>query len=196
MRKVLARFPRSLYARNLLVATYLRKGQPVKAEDTLAPGLKQAPQDPTILRAAGEVAFANNKFVDAAKYYEQALVFEKDSVSLRTRLAQIRLAAGETVRALVDLETASGLDKNAYQADLSLVSTYLSQKQYEKALDAVATLESKQPSNPLTFVTKATIYIARRDVKSARSSLEKALSIQFNYLPAARILSVTALVMI
>ena len=189
LRKVLARFPRSLYARNLLVATYLRKGQPVKAEDTLAPGLKQAPQDPTILRAAGEVAFANNKFVDAAKYYEQALVFEKDSVSLRTRLAQIRLAAGETVRALVDLETASGLDKNAYQADLSLVSTYLSQKQYEKALDAVATLESKQPSNPLTFVTKATIYIARRDVKSARSSLEKALSIQFNYLPAARILA-------
>ena len=189
LRKVLATYPRSLYARNLLVATYLRKGQPLKAEDTLAPGLKQAPQDPTVLRAAGEVAFANNKFADAAKYYEQALAIEKDSVALRTRLAQIRLATGETVRALEDLQTASGLDKNAYQADLSLVSAYLSQKQYEKALAAVATLERKQPANPLTYATKATVFIAKQDVKNARASLEKALSIQFNYLPAARILA-------
>ncbi|MBL0125778.1 MAG: PEP-CTERM system TPR-repeat protein PrsT [Betaproteobacteria bacterium] len=189
LRKVLAKYPQSLYTRNLLIATYLRKGQPLKAEDTLAPGLRQAPQDPTVLRAAGEVAFANNKFANAAKFYEQALALEKDSAALRTRLAQIRLATGETVRALEDLETASGLDKNAYQADLSLVSAYLSQNQFDKALAAVDTLEKKQPSNPLTYTTKASVYLAKQDIKNARASLERALSIQFNYMPAARILA-------
>ena len=189
LRKVVAAYPHSLYARNLLVATYLRKGLPFKAEETLAPALKQAPKDPTILRAAGEVAFANNKFSEAAAYYEQALAQEKDSAALRTRLAQIRLATGETVRALDELEAASGLDKYAYQADLSLVSTFMSQKQYDKALVAVATLERKQPSNPLTFATKATVYLAKQDVKSARISLEQALTLQFNYLPAARMLA-------
>ena len=189
LRKVLAAYPHSLYARNLLVATYLRKGLPLKAEDTLAPALKQAPKDPNVLRAAGEVAFANNKFADAAMYYEQALALEKDSAALRTRLAQIRLATGETVRALEDLETASGLDRNAYQADLSLVSTYMSQKQYDKALTAVAALEKKQPTNPLTFATRATVQLAKQDIKGARASLEHALSLQFNYLPAARMLA-------
>ena len=189
LRKALAAYPNSLYARNLLVATYLRKGQPAKAEEALAYALKNAPNDPTVLRAAGEVAFASNKFADAAKYYEHALSLEKDSAPLRTRLAQIRLASGETGRALEDLEAASGLDKRAYQADLSLISAHMSRREYDKALLAVATLEKKQPDNPLTHAAKGTVYVAMKDFKNARSSLEKALSIQFNYLPAAQLLA-------
>ena len=189
LRKALSAYPNSLYARNLLVATYLRKGQPAKAEEALAYALKYAPNDPTVLRAAGEVAFANNRFTDATKYYEQALSLEKDSASLRTRLAQIRLASGETGRAMEDLEAASGLDKRDFQADLSLLSAHMSQREYDKALLAVATLEKKQPDNPLTHTAKGTVYVAKKDIKNARASLEKALSIQFNYLPAARILA-------
>jgi len=185
LRKVLARYPNSLYARNLIVATYLRKGQPGKAEEALEPALKLAPKDPTVLRAAGEVAFANNQFADAAKYYEQALALEKDSVLLRTRLAQIRLAKGDTARALEDLETASGLDQNQYQADLSLITAHLRQKEYDKALAAVAMLEKKQPANPLTYNVKGAVYAAKEDVKNARTNFEKSLSLQFNYLPAA-----------
>jgi len=185
LRKVLARYPNSLYARNLLVATYLRKGQPGKAEEALAPALKLAPKDATVLRAAGEVAFANNRIGEAAKYYEQALALEKDSTVLRTRLAQIRLASGETGRAIEDLQMASGLDQNRYQADLSLISAHLRQKEYDKALAAVAILEKKQPANPLTYNVKGAVYAAKEDMKSARTNFEKSLSLQFNYLPAA-----------
>jgi len=189
LRKVIAKYPNSLYARNLLVATYLRQGQPGKAEEILAPALKLAPDDTTLLRAAGEVAFANNRLSDATSYYNRALALEKDSAQLRTRLAQIRLANGETERALLDLEAASGLDSSQYQADLSLVTTYLASKQYEKAMAAVAALEKKQPDNPLTYSVKGTVFLARQDVKNARVNLEKALTLQFNYLPAAKILA-------
>ena len=189
LRKVIAKFPNNLYARNLLVATYLRQGQPGKAEDALAPALALAPNDPTVLRAAGEVAVANNKLKDAAKYYDQALALEKDNSALKTRLAQIRLASGETDRALADLESTSGLDKTQYQSDLALISTYMTRKEYDKALVAVATLEQKLPNHPTTYSIKGAVYLAKNDRKTARMYLEKAMSVQANYLPAARVLA-------
>ena len=189
LRKVIAKFPNNLYARNLLVATYLRQGQPGKAEDALAPALTLAPNDPTVLRAAGEVALASNKLKDAAAFYDRALALEKDNSAIKIRLAQIRLASGETERALADLETTSGLDKTQYQSDLSLIATYMTRKAYDKALLAVVTLEKKLPNDPLTYTIKGTIYIAKKDTKSARIYLEKALSLQANYLPAARMLA-------
>ena len=189
LRKVIAKFPNNLYARNLLVATYLRQGQPGKAEDALAPALALAPNDPTVLRAAGEVAVANNKLKDAAKYYGRALALEKDNSALKTRLAQIRLASGETDRALADLESTSGLDKTQYQSDLALISTYMTRKEYDKALVAVATLEQKLPNHPTTYSIKGAVYLAKNDRKTARMYLEKAMSVQANYLPAARVLA-------
>ena len=189
LRKVISKFPNNLYARNLLAATYLRQGQPGKAEEVLVPALLQAPNDPTILRAAGEAALASNKLKDAAAYYDRALAVEKDNSAIKTRLAQIRLASGETERALADLEATSGLDKTQHQSDLALISTYLTRKEYDKALGAVAALEKKLPTDPLPYGIKGSIYLAKNDSKSARVNLEKALSLQANYLPAARVLA-------
>lgn len=189
LRKAVAGSPDNVFARNLLVATYLRKGQAEKAESTLEYALKKTPNEPTVLRAAGEVAFANNKLTDAARFYEQALLREKDSASLRTRLAQIRFASGDMRRAMDELEVASGLSGQEFQADLSLVAAHMSRKEYDQALRAVATLEKKQPNNPLTHTTKGTVYASQNDIKKARASLERALSIQYNYVPAARILA-------
>ena len=189
LRKVIAKFPNNLYARNLLAATYLRQGQPGKAEDALAPALALAPNDPTILRAAGEVAVASNKLKDAAMYYDRALSLEKDNSAIKTRLAQIRLASGETERALADLEATSVLDKTQHQSDLALITSYVTRKEYDRALMAVATLEKKLPADPLTYSIKGAVYLAKQDSKSARMNLEKALGLQSNYLPAARVLA-------
>ncbi len=189
LRRVIKLFPNSLYARNMLVATYLRKGQPAKAEDVLAPALQSAPNDPVVLRSAGEVAFANQQIAEAARYYEKALALEKDSVATRTRLAQIRLAGGEASRAIEDLEKASGLDAKQIHADLALVATLIGQRAYDKALKATDQLEKKQPDSPLVHTVRATILVAQNDTLKARLSLDKAVGLQFNYLPAVRILA-------
>ncbi len=186
LRKAVAKNPGSTYARNLLATTYLRQGQPVKAEEAITPALKLAPQDANVLRTAGEVALAKNQLTDAARFYDRALATEKDSVALKTRLAQIRLANGEMERAIADLELTSNLDKDQYQADLSLISAHLVARQFDKALQAVGKLEKKQPDNPLTFNLKGSAQIGKSDVKSARISFEKALLLQPTYLPAAR----------
>ncbi len=185
LRRVLARYPNSLAARNLLTLTYLRIGQPAKAEEVLEPALRGAPQNPAVLRLAGEIALANNRLADAAKYYDQAVALAKDDAALRTRAAQLRFATGDVDRALRDLEEASGLDESQYQADLALIAAHLRRKEYDKALTAVANLEKKQPKNPLTYNVKGTVYLAKQDRKNARANFERALSLQFDYLPAA-----------
>ena len=189
LRKALAKNPDNLYARNLLVNAYLRQGQPGKAEEALAPALLTAAKDSAVLKTAGEVAFANNKLTEAATFYEQALALEKNNTQLLTRLAQIRLAKGETELAIDALKATSNLNKNEYQADLSLIATYLERKQLDKALAAAEGLEEKLPDNPLTYNAKGTVYVARRDLKNARLSFEKALTLQPDYLPAARVLA-------
>lgn len=191
LKKVVYAFPDSRYARNLLVATLLRKGQPVRAEEALAPALRASPNDPVLLRTAGEVAFANNRFEDAVRYYESAQKADKGQADAanQTRLAQFRLSVGDETRALSELETASTRSATDYQADLSLVATHLKRKDYTKALTALAALEKKQPNNPLTYALKGSILVARGDFSGARTQLERALAIQPTYLAAARILA-------
>jgi len=185
LRKVVAREPRNVLARRLLAATYLGSGQPAKAEEALEPALKLAPEDPVLLRLAGETALARGDYARASQFYERAAARDKADAVLRTRLAQARFASGDVAAGLKDLEAASAIDAGEYQADLALILAHLRKRDYDQALAAVATLEKKQPNNPLTYNVKGGVYVAKGDRKSARASFEKALELQFDYLPAA-----------
>lgn len=185
LRQVLTGFPDNLDARKLLAATFLRLGQPARAEEALAPALKTAPKDPAVLRVAGEVALANNKLEDAGRYFDQALSTAGDDAPLRTRRAQIRLAQGDTERALDELGAASALDQSDYQADLSLAVAHFGRREFDKALAAAGTFERKQPSNPNAPYMKGVILAAMDRTSDARASFEKALSLQSSHLPAA-----------
>src|SRR5262249_7809659 len=70
-------------------------------------------------------------------------------------------------------------------ADVTLVVTYLQRRSYDQALNALASLEKKQPNNPVTYNLKAAIYIAKDDIASARKYLEHALELESTYVPAA-----------
>ncbi len=185
LRKVLARNPESIVARRLLTAVYLGSGQPAKAEETLEPALKRAPGDPVLLRLAGETALAGGDFAKASQYYERAAARDKDNPAVRTRLAQTRFATGDVDEALKDLEAASAMDAEQYQADIALILAHVRKREFDKALAAVATLEKKQPKNPLTFNVKGGVYLHKGDRKAARASFERALELQPDYLPAA-----------
>jgi putative PEP-CTERM system TPR-repeat lipoprotein len=185
LRKVLSRYPDNLAARRLLVATYLGSGQIAKADETLEPALRRAQDDPVLLRLAGEVALAAGDFARASDFYARAAAGDKDNAALRTRLAQARFASGDTDEALRDLEAASAMDSDQYQADLALIVAHLRKREYDKALAAAATLEKKQPTNPLTFTVKGGVYLQQGDGKTARANFEKALQLKSDYLPAA-----------
>ena len=184
--KVVARVPNQMYPRRLLVSTYLRSGQPERALEALQPLLAHASDDPGVLALAGETYLANNDLAKASQYYTKAASVAPTNAAVRTRLAQIRLGSGEVDLAIKDLESASAASPEQYQADLTLVTYYVHQKQFDKALEAAKALEKKQPDNPLTHNIKGGIYVAKRDIPNARASYERALQVQPTYFDAAR----------
>ncbi len=185
LRKVLQEAPRLGYARRLLVSTLLRMGEADRAQREIAPLLQQSMQDVAVLQLAGEVALANRNVKQAAAYFEQAVARDPANLASRVRLGQARLAAGETQRAIEDLEAAARADTQGYQADVALLTIHLDRNQLDQALGRAEALLRKQPANPLAYNMRGLTLLARGDAAAARHDFERALELQPAYFPAA-----------
>ena len=183
--RAVERAPGNLYARRLLVSSLAKTGQTQRALEALGPGLTQAPDDTVMLGMAGELAMQSNDFAKAREYFEKAAKLDPRSSGARTGLAVSRLAAGDADSGLAELEAATQLESDKHHADVLLIATHLQQSRFDQALKASQSLEKKQPKNPLTYNLKAAAYLGKKDVKSARRELERALELSPAYLPAA-----------
>ena len=124
MRKVIARLPDEREARQVLASIYLRSGRPAQAFEVLEPALRRAQ---TIRACCGRQRrriSRSNDPIKATEYFEKANALDKNNVAGQVELAQVRLATGDTERALRDLESISRADTSSYTADLALVSAY------------------------------------------------------------------------
>ena len=174
LRKVVAMAPADPSARKLLASVYVQTGQPRLALETIDPLLRSTPDDPAVLRTAAEALLASGNVAKGAQLYERANAIDKTNIASNVRLAQVRLATGDTERAMKDLETLSQADSSQNQADLALILAHVRRREYDKALSAIDSLEKKQPDNPITRNLRGGVYMAKRDYKSARASFEKA----------------------
>ncbi|HZP87197.1 MAG TPA: XrtA/PEP-CTERM system TPR-repeat protein PrsT [Burkholderiales bacterium] len=183
-RKASQTMPNLSLAKRFLIAAHLRMGQTEVALGEVKELMSRAPNDPNVAVLAGEVYLANGDVASAARQYERAKSLVPDNASLQTRLALVRLAAGETDRAVKELQASSASHVDDYQADLALIATYLRQQDAAKALQAVNELEKKQPQNPLTYHLRGVAQLLNRDEAAARASFEHALKLNPSYMPA------------
>jgi cellulose synthase operon protein C len=184
LRKALLKAPHALGAKRLLATTHLRMGRTELAMTEVQELLGRAGKDPNVLALAGEAYLANGDLAGAARHFEQAKALAPENAALQTRLAQMRFAAGDQQRGIAELEAASASDPQAYQADLALVANYLRQRQPDKALEALNTLEKKQPDSPLTHSLRGHALTLKGDAAGARASFERAVKLRPNYMPA------------
>lgn len=182
---LLQRYPQNGYARKLLAIAQVQTKQAQKALDTLAPLLTDGQQDPQILALAGEASLQLKRNSQATEYFERAAKVDPKNASVRTELAMSRFAAGNTEQALGDLDVASSLASDTGRADVMRVLAYASKKEWNQALAAVDSLEKKQPGSPITYNLRGIVLIGKGNPAKARSSFEKALSIDAAYFPAA-----------
>ena len=185
LERVLERAPREPMARRTLVASHLATGEAQRALEVLQPLLQTQDADPRLLGLAGQVFLANGDFERSEEYFERAARAAPDDAQARMRLGVARLAGGDTSAAFADLESAAQMDDSAFQADLALVMAHLRRGETDKALEAHAQLERKQPDNPLVHNLRGGLMLAKRDVPAARAAFEKALSLRPEYLSAA-----------
>lgn len=185
LQRVLDAAPGNTAAVRMLAAVHLRMGQPSRALEVLTPQLNAKVNDPGLLMLAGDVYLNNNDLAQAESYFAKAAAADKSSVSARTRLSQVLFAGGDVVGGLQQLETAVSLDVTQYQADVMLISAHLRRKEIDKAFAAIATLEKKQPKNPLTYYLRAAASAMKDDVIASRRDLERAIELDPVYFPAA-----------
>ena len=190
LRKVLAKIPNEPTATRALAGVYLRSGRAPQAADTLSQALKRNPDDPLLLRALGEAYLASGNLKLATQAYERASALDKSDVAGRIRLAQVRMQAGETARAFSDLDALAASDSSKSQAELALFAEHLRRREYDKALAAADAIQKKQPQSAIPYHLRGTVFLAKRDLRNARASFEKALELQPDYHAAAQNLAI------
>lgn len=184
LNKALNTAPGLDFGRRVLVLSYLRTAQPVKALATLKPVLHGSETDPAWFTLAGEVYMQNGEIQTAEGFFSQASKANPKDARNRTALALARMQLGRTEQALSDLEQIAATDAGV-TADMALVSSALRQRQFDKALKAVVQLEKKQPDNPAVFNLRGNILAARGDLKGAREEFSRSLGLNAAFFPAA-----------
>ena len=183
--KALSRAPEAEFVRRLLVATYLQEGRTERAREAFAPFRATADRDPALATLAGEIALQGREFAEAETWFTKAAAAQPNDSRPKTRLALTHLSKGNVDVALKELEAISASDPKQYQSDIALILNEIRRKNYDRALTAIARLESKQPNNPATFSMKGTALVGKKDVPAARQAFEQALRLQPTYFPAA-----------
>lgn len=174
------RYPSNILLRKLYAAVLLRVGKTKAAMDILDVMAKTMPNDYGVLALMAEAKFQDNDTAVARKYFERASKLNPNNARVRLGLGLSRMAAGDTSRALADLEAAIDLGSTA--ADAFLVTTLVSAGQLDKAAQAVARIEKHRPNDALTYNLKGSVLAAQRNFDSARAAFEKAATLQPNKL--------------
>lgn len=182
--KALKAAPGLDFGRRVLTLSYLRSAQPVKALATLKPVLHEGETDPSWLALAGDVYMQNGEVQTAEEFFARAAKIDPKNARSQTSLALARMQLGRADQAFADLEQIAAAD-NGITADMALISAALRQRQIDKALNAIARLEKKQPNNPVVFNLRGNTLAAKGDSKGAQENFERALSLNAAYFPAA-----------
>ena len=175
--RVIARAPDEPNARRGLAVTFIKTGRARQALDLLEPLLRADSREPVVWRTAGEAALGTGNMTLASRYFERAGSLDKDNVGTQVRLAQVRMATGETARAFSDLEALAAADKTQSEADLAIISGHLRRRELDAALAAADKLVAKQPDNPASYSVRGSVQLARRDLAAARTNFDKALAL-------------------
>lgn len=170
-------------ARQLLIKSYLKSGEPEKAIAALAPLMADPKVDAETLAQAAEANLQLGNVDRAELLYAKAAQSKPDSAKIRTALALLSLNKGQLDAGFKELTAVAASDPGIY-ADLALISARMRRGNYESALDAINNLSRKQPKMALAADLKGRVLLAKKDQPGARASFEAALALEPKYYPA------------
>jgi putative PEP-CTERM system TPR-repeat lipoprotein len=189
LQSILPKVSRTGVTRRLLIATYLRGGQPDKALGVLEPVLNEVERDSDWLALAGEVFMQNGEVEKAGVYFVKAAALDPENKSKQTAVALSRLARGQTDAAYEALERIASTD-TGIRADLALIASQLRNRRLDEALKSIDGLERKREGDPFAALLidnlRGAALLGKRDMEGARQSFENALRKNPDYFPALR----------
>jgi len=182
--KALQSVPNLPMARRMLMATYLRIGQPDKALALLpAGGNGTGQQDSELLSLAGQAYLQKNEPRKAEQLLASASQLDPQNNRKRTSVALARLASGNA-SAFGELESIAATSGADTTADLALVSAHLQRGEFDSALKSIDTMEKKKPNDLSVLNLRGNTLLARGDVAGARKAYDQAAQTDPAYFPA------------
>ena len=185
LRHYLEANPNNVYARKLLAQVLLKQNQPAEATKVLSPALKEDSKDAQLLALTGQSYLQARDFAKASSYLEQASALAPEAAAIRTSLGMARIGEGNVNQAIDELKRATTLAPKSLEAGFALIQTHISRGQLDQAMTAALALEKEQPQSAAVQGIKGDIYMRMKDTRNARASLEKSLSLQPGFFPAA-----------
>ncbi|QGZ40581.1 putative PEP-CTERM system TPR-repeat lipoprotein [Pseudoduganella flava] len=176
--------PTNLYARKMLVSTLLKTRQLKDAETVLAPALEDGKADASVLELAAERAMLDQRYQQAASYFQQAAQRDPQRGSVRTGLGLAKLALGDRAGGAAELEAAAKLAPGSLDTVATLVRAQTSMGEYDKALASIGLVEKAHPNSPVLLNLKGGAWLGKKDVKAARAAFDAAIAADPTYYPA------------
>jgi len=167
----------SVQIKALLGLAQARLGHTEEAEATLRVLRNVDVKNPQSLATLAQAYMFIGETDLAATYLAKAVDRNPEAADLRVALAATLSEKGERAEAIEQLENAVDLDPGKVTAEVMLIQNLIRDNQLDKALQAVESLEKKQPKNPLSFNLKGAVYLAKNDVANARKSFEQAFGL-------------------
>ncbi len=181
--KASALAPRNLTARRLLAKAQLRMGQVPKALATLEPLVDLPDASAEVLAMAAEARRLNGEARAAQALYDRLAKLKPADPRLRTLVATANFGRSDDSLVFNELRSIASQDEGA-SADLALVNAHLSRGQTDAALKALASLEKKQPKDPVPQHLRGQVLAQQGKLAESRQSFEAALALRPGYFPS------------
>lgn len=182
--RLVAKAPESSDAKRLLAQAYLQSGDGRQALETIESLLAGPKVEAETLAIAARAHMLAGDFAKAQDFYSRAFKANPLGTQARVGAALARFKRGQTADGLRELQAAATSDSKGIDADLTLVSVLVSQRELDAALSAIARLEAKAPGKVMAPLLQGQVLVLKGDLAAARKSFEAALAADPAYFPA------------
>ncbi|NQU69877.1 MAG: PEP-CTERM system TPR-repeat protein PrsT [Rhodospirillales bacterium] len=153
--------PNALQPRLLLGRFQLVMGTPKKAIGTIQPALRGYPNNPDLLKLAGEVHLANRAYSEAASIFRHLLKQHSYSAEAHFLLAQAYAGMRDPNSLRKELETTLKVDDKHQRARISLARLLITARQLDDAEIHIADLKKALPKSPVVKVLEGDLLFSR-----------------------------------
>jgi tetratricopeptide (TPR) repeat protein len=167
--------PRNLEANLLLSEAYFRNGDINAAYGQLLSVRRLEPANPAFLLLFGKVTYERRMYADARESLEAARTLGTSTDELFYYLGLTNLALGNAAEAQKDFRLAIYKNSEYAMAWRGLGETYIKEKKWHEAAEAIAKALSIKPDDPETALDSAIVQLNSGDPGTAAHTLEALL---------------------
>ena len=164
--------PNNVEADMVLSEAYFRNGNLASAYAQLMSARRLEPTNPDLLLLLGKVEYERRMYPDARESLDAARTLGMLTDELYVYLALTNLALGEASEAEEHFHLAIYRNPENARAWKGLAETYIRERRWREATDAVAKASALAPDDPETILDDAVVTMNSGDAGSAAAKLE------------------------